>query len=114
MRRLLLPLLTSLAILPACFGVGECAVEQTDDALSSDSAVADADASGRVSLRACVLTLTFEGPARFVTRGSERTLVLSGRSSRNLKDVRSFVPDDAFGETSLTSPRTFEIALRGA
>ena len=111
---LLLLLLAS--ALPACTASPATGddVDQSDSDLSGDlSSVADADANGRVSVRAGVLTLTFDGAGRFETRGGERSLVLTGTSSRNLKEVRSFVPDDAFGQTTLTGPRTFEIALRG-
>ena len=112
----LLLLLLATCALPACSSGGvddEPDVEQTDDALSSGTAVGVADAAGRISVRAGVLTLSFDQAAKVETRNGEPTLVLVGKSSRNLKEIRSFVPDDAFGQTKLTSARTFEIALRG-
>lgn len=110
-----LPLLLIAGLLTACTGSPELGddAEQSDSELSADTSVADADASGRVSVRAGVLTLTFAGAGRFETRDGERTFVVTGTASRNLEQIRSFVPDDAFGQTTLTGPRTFEIALRG-
>ena len=110
-----LSLLLIAGLLSACTAspdLGDDA-EQSDSDLSADTSVADADASGRVTVRAGVLTLTFSGAGRFETRSGERTLILTGTSSRNLKEIRSFVPDDAFGQATLTGPRTFQIALRG-
>jgi len=87
-------------------------VEETTSDLSGATVLSDADPTGRVRVRAGVLTLGFDGPGRFETRAGERVFVITGTSSRNLSDIRSFVPDDAFGRTTLTGPRSFEIVLR--
>lgn len=110
-----LSLLLIAGLLTACTTSPDPAedAEQSDSDLSADTSVANADANGRVSVRAGVLTLGFSTAGRFETRNGERTLVIAGTSSRNLKDIRSFVPDDAFGSATLTGPRTFEVALRG-
>ena len=88
---------------------------ETDDELrvGPPSARADADAEGRASVRAGVLTLSFEGPLAKEVVDGEPALTLRGKASRNLSSLLSFVPDDAFGKATLTGRRTFEIRLQG-
>ncbi|CAN5495712.1 hypothetical protein BH09MYX1_BH09MYX1_18350 [soil metagenome] len=65
-----------------------------------------------ISARATTFTLTFSTPARVETRSGGKVVILSGRSSRNIASMFSYVPDDAFGEVVLKSPRTFDVILR--
>jgi hypothetical protein len=82
-------------------------------ATAADTAVADVDAAGRVTVRASVLTVTFVDAGRMEIRNGESVLILNGRSSRDLDSVFAFVPDDAFGVAKLTGSRSFEVSLRG-
>lgn len=47
----------------------------------------------------------------FETRDGVRAVVLHGTANRYLKDVFSFVPDDAFCEANIISERRFEIVI---
>ncbi|GHH00374.1 hypothetical protein [Comamonas sp. JC664] len=55
--------------------------------------------------------LSFETLGTFETRNGRRVLVIRGTTNRYLKDVFSFVPDDAFGTASIISERRFEVVL---
>ncbi len=72
--------------------------------------------SGVPELRARVdgLTVWMDGTAHAETRDGRRVWVLEGRASKDLKEVFSFVPDDAYGATRVTSARKFEVVLDDA
>jgi hypothetical protein len=72
---------------------------------TSHSAVQTSDT--RVSSRCGTMTISMDVVA---TKVSGRWRI-TGRTSRNLKSVFSFVPDDPFGQAKLLSPRTFEVTL---
>ncbi|MFY2560204.1 hypothetical protein ACN469_21520 [Corallococcus terminator] len=55
--------------------------------------------------------LSFETLGTFETRNNRRVLVIRGTTNRYLRDVFSFVPDDAFGTASVISERRFEVVL---
>jgi hypothetical protein len=80
--------------------------------LGSEEALEETSELSSVSAQAGGIKVTMQGPARFEDRGGERVLVIKGSANRNLSGVFSFVPDDAFGEASLTTSRKFEIVLR--
>lgn len=69
-------------------------------------------ASGPLAARAGGLTVTLEPTAVPELRAGGRVWVLTGRSSHSLSEAASFVPDDAFGDTTLLDGHSFEIALR--
>lgn len=54
-----------------------------------------------------------EGSFRFFREDNQAVLSFTGRTSRDLRGVLSWVPDDAFGTATQTGPRTFEVQLRG-
>jgi hypothetical protein len=58
------------------------------------------------------LKLTIQGAARFESRNGQRVLVVTGSANRDLESAFSWVPDDAFGETTLLTKRKLEIVLR--
>lgn len=80
---------------------------------SEDAAVFFAAAVPEIRVRADGLSLWVDASAVPSYSGSTLRLLIRGRTSANLKAARSFVPDDAFGTTSLVGPRSFEVLLRG-
>lgn len=99
---------TSLASL-ASFGAA-CA-PASDPGIAEDVGAAEAQALTAVSAQTGTLTITLEGAVRFDERNGQQVLVIKGRSNRNLTSARSWVPDDVFGETTLITPRRFEVVL---
>jgi hypothetical protein len=67
-------------------------------------------AAKEISASLSGLTLSFNQELELSTQG-QPSWILTGRSSGNLADVKSFVSVDLFGQATLTSARTFEIAL---
>ncbi len=55
--------------------------------------------------------LSFETLGTFETRNNRRVLVIHGTTNRYIRDVFSFVPDDAFGTANVISERRFEVVL---
>jgi hypothetical protein len=106
MRRLACLALTALLIAPACAVSGELdtdEVEAGEDGKTDDATELYLRA-GDTSLwmnRLLVRRDTEQGPA----------LIMRGRTSRNLTDGRGFIYDDVFGEFSIRSARTFEVAF---
>lgn len=83
---------------------------------SSSTEVADDTLEGELSsrewrVRTEAMTVWFdETLTRTQYLGSD-FYVLTGRTSRNLESVFSFVPDDPVGEAQLSGPRSFRIVL---
>ncbi|MEJ7731235.1 MAG: hypothetical protein WKG00_18715 [Polyangiaceae bacterium] len=98
--------LVSLLLVAACAPSGA----PSDDA---ESVTDDATAAGTPKRVASsgALTLTVYEKAAFETRDGKRVLVLDATASRDLYDVHSWVPDDAFGRIEMVTLRKFEIIL---
>lgn len=91
--------------------------EQADDLESAvtvgqDTAFTKVDAPS-AQVRVANLTLTIDDAVSVRRDGNGMTATVKLRASRDLANVFSFVPDDAFGTARLTSARTFEIDLAG-
>lgn len=110
---------TSLALVLVAFGA--CADETVIVDDEADGPVAmqaeldnKADSATGSELRARVGQITLWLDVRAIAdhaSPSGQRVVISGRASRNLASVFSWVPDDAFGEAALVSARKFEITL---
>lgn len=70
-----------------------------------------ADSGEPLRVRADGMTIWFRPALEAIGEGGAQRFVVRGRTSRNLADAFSFVPDDAFGRATVTGPRTFEIEL---
>ncbi len=116
LRRSLLPTLTIFGALALGTGTAGCGdvsdVESDDSALAVDTATAAADGSGRVSVKAGALTLTFN-EGRLTKRGKDRVLIIPGNANRDIEDIHSSVPDDMFGQIEMRGPRSFDLVLTG-
>jgi hypothetical protein len=79
----------------------------------AESIAGDANAAGTPKLVASTgaLTLTIYEKGVFETRDGKRVLVLDGTANRDLTDVHSWVPDDAFGRVEMVTLRKFEVIL---
>ncbi|MDX2088706.1 MAG: hypothetical protein SFX73_12695 [Kofleriaceae bacterium] len=88
--------------LAGCAGAG-------DDATDEIEIDIDGKADAELRVRVDGLTVWID-PG--VTRSTgARPWRLHGRTSRNLAHALAFIPDDAFGEIAVSSPRTFDISL---
>lgn len=56
-------------------------------------------------------TVWMEGAGRVTVEDGAPVIHLRGRASRNLTNVFSFIPDDAFAEAALRGPRSFELRI---
>jgi hypothetical protein len=74
-------------------------------------AAASAAAATKISAAVGSLTLTFDTMSTFEDRAGGRALILHATANRYLKNVFSFVPDDAFGQANIISERRLEIVL---
>lgn len=100
------------ALAAGCTASTEEVGEDESELNGPPTASVDARPGESIAARAAALSLTFAGPARVETRGSSKVLVLAGRTNRNVTALRSFVPDDAFGEVVQKGPRSFDVVLR--
>ncbi len=87
-----------------------CAPSAPDQA-SEDATSAEDELASSVSAQLGPLKLTVQSEAGFEERGGKRVLVIRGSANRNLTQVFSFVPDDAFAQASLLTQRKFEIVF---
>ena len=78
-----------------------------DDAALQDEAVADGELSRDVHASGGGLSVTI-APTLESRAGR---WVLKGVASKDLSAAFSFVPDDGFGQATLTGPRSFEVSL---
>ncbi len=85
---------------------GEDGLGDHDDGAGDD---AKADGTGEVRARIEGLTVWMDPAAYRVASGA---WIVEGRASRNLAEVFSFVPDDAFAEAAITGKRTFTLTFR--
>ncbi len=105
-------LLALLSISPGCAGsevdAQATSAEETD--VSQDAGKAD---GGELRVRAGNMTVWIDRAVKVRVIDGEPVATISGRASRNLSVAFSFIPDDAFGVTTLISARRFEVRLRG-
>ena len=92
------------------FAVPACAVESTQ-APEEIGVAEDAATATRIYASEGDLDLSFETLGTFEDRDGGRALILRGTANRYLKDVFSFVPDDAFCEANIISERRFEVVI---
>jgi len=64
-------------------------------------------------VKASGITLWVDANALVEHRQGQRAVVIRGRTSKNIEEVFSWVPDDAFGEALTVSARKFEVVLFG-
>jgi hypothetical protein len=122
MRRIVFfSLFASLAAF-GCSGASDEGVASVEEAVqTAEPTTADTRPSfdsatpnnGALVVRAAGLGLSVDAVATRKGAGTELTVTLRGRATRNLTKVASFVPDDGFGEAKLTGKRSFEVALHG-
>ncbi|MBX3187483.1 MAG: hypothetical protein KF819_10735 [Labilithrix sp.] len=111
---LLFVLFGALAVAPVgCAAPIEEEAAEAEGAITADTTLVDADASGVARAQVNGITMTFDAAARIDVANGRRVLVVPGRVSRNVDAMRSFVPDDAFGEVRMRGPRSFDLVLRG-
>ncbi|AKT37537.1 hypothetical protein [Chondromyces crocatus] len=70
-----------------------------------------AAAATKITASEGALVLTFDTLGTFQDRPGGRALVIEATANRYLAEVFSFVPDDAFGEANIISPRRLEVVL---
>lgn len=80
------------------------------DAPQSELATEEAEARSRDGQTTVWIN---EGSFRFSREDQGPVLSFTGRTSRDLRGVLSWIPDDAFGTATPTGPRTFVVQLRG-
>lgn len=110
-RSLVLPTLFTVALL-GCTGPNELDPGSGSSDVRSEEAPFLAASGGEVRVREDGLTLWMDVLARPAYRGAALQVILTGRTSSNLKDVFSFVPDDAFGTAAVVGPRSFSVTMR--
>jgi hypothetical protein len=101
------PVLSALALL----GCGTAHQEVGEDPANERPSFTAAS-DGEIRVREDGLTLWMDTPARPSYRGTMLQVTIAGRTSANLKEVFSSVPDDAFGSAAIVGPRSFTVVLR--
>ncbi|EAU63674.1 hypothetical protein [Stigmatella aurantiaca] len=91
---------------PAC---GNSSPEQAAEPVGAVSAAATAE---RIYAAEGDLTLSFETLGTFEQRDGVRALILHATANRYLRNVFTYVPDDAFGEAHIISERRLEVVLK--
>ncbi len=87
-------------------------VDGPEAAVASIDGKADGAAPSELRVRTGQLTVWLDVRARADVHGAYGPrVVIAGRASRDLESAMSWVPDDAFGEVTIKSKRTFEIVL---
>jgi hypothetical protein len=104
--------LALLLLAVACAGPLEEDSEPAGPPTAQVPADAKAD-SGELRVRAGEMTLWVDLSAPVSRDGDTPAVTIRGRTSRTLTFAQAWVPDDAFGETTLVGPRSFEVRLRG-
>ncbi len=89
-------------------GVGASSVNEAFD--DDFEAVADAELAN-VKGTGSGLTVTAKAVLEPRQVGSETRWVLSATTNKDLSEVFSFVPDDAFGQATVVGPRAFEVSV---
>jgi len=90
-------------VLAACAGAGDVDTNEVEVSPELDT---KADATSELSVRAGDTTLWVN--KTIALRGD--TLVLRGRTSRNITDGRGYIFDDIYGQFAQVSPRVFELS----
>ncbi len=102
------PSLFFVVFLAACGGP----TSVVDDSVNDDfEAQTDAELTKLVRAEGGGLTVTLKPVVIARLENNQKKWIMEGAASRDLSEVFSFVPDDAFGQARLTGARTFEIAL---
>lgn len=107
-----LPVLAGFVILAACAAVDDEDGEPAGPPTAETPVDAKAD-GGELRVRAAEMTLWVDVRAEVASDGELAVVTVLGRTSRTLSSAQAWVPDDAFGETSLIGPRSFQVRLRG-
>ncbi|HVK66747.1 MAG TPA: hypothetical protein VM694_19820 [Polyangium sp.] len=102
-RFLAIGLLAALAV-PACAAQDSTLPEETAEAASAAAAT-------RIYASEGDLDFSFETLGTFEERDGVRALIFRGTANRYLKNVFSFVPDDAFGQANIISERRLEVVI---
>jgi hypothetical protein len=107
-------LLLAIATAPVACTEGDATDDDRDDAVSDeyvDSGKGDGQSQPKV--KASGMTLWVDANATVERRNGQLAVVIHGRTSKNIAEVFSWVPDDAFGEALQTSARKFDVVLFG-
>ncbi|MCU0702269.1 MAG: hypothetical protein MUC96_37710 [Myxococcaceae bacterium] len=102
------PHVVSLVVL-SLFGCGGGVVAVSDP--QDFEAETDAELTRAVRAELRGLTVSVKPVVTVRVTGSQRKWIVAGETNRDLDGAMSFVPDDAFGEATVTGPRTFEVAI---
>lgn len=100
------PLLASLLSLSLACATSD-AVELHEVSVSEEGELGKADGASELKVRAGETSVWMRSALEL--RGQQPTLVLRGRTSRNLDGGHAFVMDDIYGDFAAPSPRTFEV-----
>ncbi len=101
----------ALACLTALAAPG-CSPTESEPTQEVGTHTAEATTPTRIYATEGALDLSFETLGTFEERDGVRALVLRATANRYLQHVFSFVPDDAFGTSSIISERRFEVVLK--
>ncbi|AKQ63414.1 hypothetical protein A176_000326 [Myxococcus hansupus] len=99
----------------ACFtaiAAPGCSNTESESAQDIGTHTAEATTATRIYASEGALDLSFETLGTFEERDGVRALVLRATANRYLQHVFSFVPDDAFGTSTIISERRFEVVLK--
>lgn len=83
----------------------------TDEQLSDADALSQEVITSWISARADGMTVWLSPSINAAVVDGQTRWTISGRTSRNLQDAFSYVPDDAFGTARVISPRKFDLTL---
>lgn len=96
-----------------------CTEDATSDHEGEDVAIDEyvdagkGDGQAQPKVKASGMTLWVDANARVERNNGQLSVVIRGRTSKNIAEVFSWVPDDAFGEALQTSARKFDVVLFG-
>jgi hypothetical protein len=106
----------TVATLAACAATDPYAGESEDNLAAGPATATSGEGKAdgpELRVRAGEMTMWVDRIAVAERDGDEPVAVIEGRVSRNLAEVSSWVPDDAFGQARQRTLRTFEVELRG-
>ncbi len=106
---------SGLVLLALTFGCASPAEEEDTAAAGPETAAAGEDNksdSSELRVRAGKMTVWIDRHVAVRLVDGEPQAIVKGRASRTLSAAFAFVPDDAFGEASVTGARSFEVRLR--
>lgn len=110
--------ISALSMFAASIVLAACAADVDEDTEAAGPPTAETPIGGKADggelrVRAANMTLWVDVVAEVTSEGEVAAVTLRGRTSRSLTFAQAWVPDDAFGETSLVGARSFEVVLRG-